>query len=243
MQNEKINLSNICLLTVNGIKYNKSVYEKINNLFDFQCKDINFNLCLHLNNSIDLEYERVETKNTTIHSVKIPELSYYGYSKFCVEYLYHYVKNIDCEYFIMFHDDGFIINPELWKQDFLNYDYIGAPWDNNPDEPQFGWVKDYGLKTIVGNGGFCLRSKKFLYESSKLNYTSTANEDVFLCAIMNDYLTSNGIKFAPLNLARNFSLETKTIENNTLSNCFGFHGKHNLKEVEDYLMSKNTRLL
>ena len=25
-------------------------------------------------------------------------------------------------------DDGFIINKNLWDEEFLSYDYIGAPW-------------------------------------------------------------------------------------------------------------------
>lgn len=45
--------------------------------------------------------------------------------------------------------DSFIIHPELWTNDFLQYDYIGAVWPHHPNTP-------------VGNGGFSLRSSSYL---------------------------------------------------------------------------------
>src|SRR6266850_1256662 len=42
--------------------------------------------------------------------------------------------------------DGWVINPHLWNDDWLQYDYIGAPWDDG----------------CVGNGGFSLRSKRLM---------------------------------------------------------------------------------
>jgi len=38
--------------------------------------------------------------------------------------------------------------------DFLEFDYIGAPWKESQ------WIKDFGLKLAVGNGGFSLRTKQ-----------------------------------------------------------------------------------
>jgi hypothetical protein len=34
----------------------------------------------------------------------------------------------DTEFAILVHEDGFIVNPECWSDEFLKYDYIGAPW-------------------------------------------------------------------------------------------------------------------
>ena len=45
-----------------------------------------------------------------------------------------------------------------WRDEFLEYDYIGAPW-NVPA----------GSRNNIGNGGFSLR-RKFLEVSSKLRY-------------------------------------------------------------------------
>src|SRR5690348_15547546 len=39
--------------------------------------------------------------------------------------LRHYITTDFC---MLIHDDGFVVNPESWNPDWLNYDYIGAPW-------------------------------------------------------------------------------------------------------------------
>jgi hypothetical protein len=231
-------LDNVCLVTIDGRPKASNIvnFNKINNIIDFFNEKIKFKFCINFTNSIEKEIEHFDKKNTTINAIKIPPLNYYGYNIFCVNNLYYYLKHINCDYFLIIQDDGFIINPELWDDNFLNYDYIGAPWINNPNEEPFGWVKQYGY--AVGNGGFSLRSKKFLEESSKLHYNSTANEDVYLTCIMRDFLSTKGIKFPDISLAAKFSIETKTHEYNTLKNCFGFHGKHNLEEVKKILLEK-----
>jgi hypothetical protein len=35
--------------------------------------------------------------------------------------------HVDTEFAILVHEDGFIVNPECWSDEFF-YDYIGAPW-------------------------------------------------------------------------------------------------------------------
>jgi hypothetical protein len=57
-----------------------------------------------------------------------------------------------------------IVRPELWSNDFLEYDYIGAPWMYSDTS----YITDEGEHVPVGNGGFCLRSKKFLEMPTKL---------------------------------------------------------------------------
>ena len=40
---------------------------------------------------------------------------------------------------------------------FLKFDYIGAPWDLTNNERVANYVKKGYLKNAVGNGGFSLR--------------------------------------------------------------------------------------
>ena len=68
---------------------------------------------------------------------------------FCIKELYRY---IDTPHFLIVQPDGYIIHPELWKDEWLNYDFIGAPWG----DPK---MKDKNGFQAIGNGGFCLRSK------------------------------------------------------------------------------------
>ena len=32
------------------------------------------------------------------------------------------------------HADGFIVHPEMWRDEFLDYDYIGSPWPIPKDD-------------------------------------------------------------------------------------------------------------
>ena len=69
------------------------------------------------------------------------------------------------------------------KDEFLNFDYIGAPWSEkvqvSPD-----LVLDM-KENQVGNGGFSLRSHKLAQITSKINFNSLKfpikSEDVVIC--------------------------------------------------------------
>lgn len=161
------------------------------------------------------------------------------YSTFCLKELYHYINT---DHFIIIQPDGMAVNPQYWNDEYLKYDYIGAPFNlaesytnyylqEDFDNPVF--KNKYGL--IVGNGGFTLRSKKLLealqddnipeliYNKRKDVYVSC--EDVQTCLFYRPYLEEKyNIKFAPAELAMNFSSET--IRNDGIS--FGFHGIQNL---------------
>jgi len=115
------------------------------------------------------------------------------YSIFCLEKMNDFV---DTEFVLVIQYDGFILNSEAWSDEFLNYDYIGAPW----------WYMD---DNNVGNGGFSLRSKKLLnILQNDINIQKTGEaEDHVICRVYGDYLKSRGIKFAPESVARKFSIE------------------------------------
>jgi hypothetical protein len=128
-------------------------------------------------------------------------------SHFIVKELY---KHIDTEFFLMIQYDGFILNPNAWDDNFLKYDYIGAPWAK-------------GQRT-VGNGGFSLRSKR-LHQllATDNSITETYPEDGVICKIYGEYLESKGIKFAPESLAKKFSFEANYKFGLAWDRQFGFH--------------------
>ena len=52
------------------------------------------------------------------------------------------------------------------------------------------------------------------------------HEDVLLTNTLYDYFVDNGCRFAPVEVAMTFALESKILEcEYNLNNCFGFHGK------------------
>lgn len=201
-------------------------------LFGLDCVEINrliqaAEICLK-----DFEFSKVklltslESKNP--HIVKIdPVNSIEAYNDFMIKKMNNY---IDTDFVLVIQYDGFILNPDAWTDDFLSYDYIGAPW----------W--DEG-KFIVGNGGFSLRSKKLLeilQNDDSIQRLPDDPEDWFICVTQREYLESKGIKFAPVELAKKFSLEANEIYGIEWTNQFGFHGlkwtdiSNWLKEYPEY---------
>jgi hypothetical protein len=130
-----------------------------------------------------------------------------AYSKFMLQELHKYIQT---EFVLVVQWDGWVINANAWQPQFLDYDYIGAVWPWHPE----------GLR--VGNGGFSLRSKQLLELTAQPKFVyKDLNEDDLICHLNRDYLVSNGIKFAPEELARYFSYERELLNIET----FGFHGE------------------
>jgi hypothetical protein len=140
------------------------------------------------------------------------------YNKFILFDLYKY---LDSEFALVVQYDGYILNPNKWTDDFLKYDYIGAPWRKNNY-----FTKDRE-NIRVGNGGFSLRSKKLLvvFNDLKISFKnadiSTYHEDEVICIYCRKELESYGITYAPVPTASLFSCEQKLAD--SLPETFGFH--------------------
>lgn len=180
------------------------------------CKALKYSSrCINFYDSILFtSHELVCDDVNVVKIVKIePVTNLSEYSSFCVEKLAGYIKT---DFMISIHTDGFIINPHKWTDEFLEYDYIGAPWP--PDAP---WC----TKNRVGNGGFSLRSRKFMEIAAGLGQ-SFRHEDILLTNTCYDTFIVAGCRYAPVELAMKFALEAKIPEcEYNLDNCFGFHGK------------------
>jgi len=165
-----------------------------------------------------------------------------GYSRFCIGELAHHINT---EFCLIVQGDGYVISPDLWEDDFLDYDYIGAPWSPlGPNEHcnNTPWVNR------IGNGGFSLRSKKFLevctpladkydpwatHLEPQLPKGNSVPEDWFLCVHNYQYMLSRDIKFPDVHTASRFSvehpIEEKRYDPEDLATyrSFGFHGSTN----------------
>jgi hypothetical protein len=150
-----------------------------------------------------------------------------AYSYFCVYELSNWIQT---EHALLIQADGYVIRPKLWNPEFLNYDYIGAPWpivDNSYIDPQ-------GVHQRVGNGGFSLRSRRLLnvpkffdvvWEINDSNYYKhlgygLQSEDGIICVHNRAIYEQAGCVFAPLSIAAKFSTETHLPES---VKSFGFH--------------------
>ncbi|MBC7992746.1 MAG: hypothetical protein H7Z15_05830 [Rhizobacter sp.] len=111
--------------------------------------------------------------------------------------------------------DGFVLHPAAWRDEFLEFDYLGAPWQHFP-EP---WT--------VGNGGFSLRSVRLLEALEAPSIVASHPEDICICQTHRAQLEAMGIRFAPRSVARYFSVEDGPL----LPEVFGFHSPCHLPAV------------
>ncbi len=144
-----------------------------------------------------------------------------AWNKFIIYDLHKYIHT---EFAMLIHPDGYVINPHSWSEDFLVYDYVGAPWPLPTDN--YSYRTPTGELVRVGNS-VSLRSKRMLEMPSVLNlewrsYFGNTNEDGFLTCHNRDTLINHGMKFAPLEVAKYFSKEHEIPENQGIE-TFAFH--------------------
>ncbi len=177
-----------------------------------------------------------------IEYIEIPEIDINGYNKIMINDLHKYFDTSHC---LIVQSDSFVVNPNEWTNEFLKYDYIGAPWTKtiNPKKNLQIDLK----KNRVGNGGFSLRSKKLAVATKDINLSELnlplITEDVVMCHYLYEDLIKKGISFAPIELASKFSIEH--VETNKEfgigpGNVFGFHGKHLRKFFKEKFTKKKN---
>ena len=134
-------------------------------------------------------------------------------------------KHIHSNHIILVHDDGFIVNPEQWSEEFRNYDFIGAPFPLPRDS--FSYRDSFGNIIRVGNS-VSLRSKRLLKLPAEIGLRwddadgGYFHEDGFLCGQHRHTLQAHGIVYPPLDIACRFSRETPLPEHKGIV-PFAFH--------------------
>jgi len=156
-------------------------------------------------------------------AVKLLDLNTHSIDEWNKAVIKELPKHIDTEFALLIHADGYIIHPELWDNDWLNYDFIGAPWPLPRDD--YSYRDEEGGLVRVGNS-VSLRSKKLMDLASTRkwqSYFGNTNEDGFICCHNRLWLESKGCNFAPLEAAIHFSKEHIIDENRDIMNTFCFH--------------------
>ena len=205
-------INNVTLVSVAGVRAEEALWA-----LEYSCKDIKFE-------SVKL-ITPDDIKSDVVEVIKCNPLNYEQYNHFIVYELWKY---IDTDYALLIQDDGFVVNPYQWNDEFLEYDYIGAVWPMPQDN--FSFRDHTGELYRVGNGGFSLRSKKLLKLATDLNlewksYHGFYNEDGWYCVNNRKLYEKHGCKFAPIDIASDFSQET-ILPDNLYTIPFGFHGKN-----------------
>ena len=217
-----MNLDDVTIVCYDGEDANLALKALV-----YSCRGIKFAhtklLCPYEPTNFD-EYKDLDCYDNfkDIEYSHVPRVDWVGYNNFI---LFDLNKYVDTDYCITIQTDGFILNPEKWLDDFLQFDYLGAKWDLDhlrqsvhvkPEIREKPWL------SRVGNGGFSLRSKKLLQTTADAPFICDGPEDAYICSNYYDYFIEKGIKFGTEEAADKFSRE----QNKELSfdEVFGFHG-------------------
>lgn len=154
----------------------------------------------------------VKSKRTDIEYAQAPPIATTkDYSTLLLTGIDQYVEG---SHVLVIQWDSFITHPNLWRNEFLDYDYIGPVWPHHPETP-------------VGNGGFSLRSVKLLQAIKRPGFIKRHPEDYCICADNKDFLEKEcGIRFATPEVAEQFA-----VERSDWHDAFGFHGFFNFGRV------------
>ena len=205
----KPNLSNITLICVDCVNHGEAVAAIRKSMAECDFASVKFIT------DKPFEFEGIEVINIP------PIRSKEEYSHFMIKELYKY---FDTDYVLVVQADGYVLNGKSWLPEFLNYDYIGAPWL-------------YSDGKNVGNGGFSIRSKK-LQEALAFDdfIFATDPEDQAIGRLYRDYLQQKyDIKFPSEDLADKFAFELRT----PIYDTFGFHGRFH-KPFQKTVVIKRT---
>ncbi|QWD87244.1 hypothetical protein AOC06_01290 [Polynucleobacter paludilacus] len=159
------------------------------------------------------DLERIDTRQPGIEYVQAPVINNTkDYSLFLLQGIEPHVQT---SHALVIQWDSFIIHPDLWREEFLQYDYIGPVWPHHPQTP-------------VGNGGFSLRSKRLLQAIKLPGFVPKHPEDYCIAADNQEFLKRHGIQIAPKEIAEQFA-----VERTHWHEAFGFHGFFNFARVLD----------
>ena len=194
-----LELNNVTLIAVTSVDVEATI-----KALEYSCQGIKFakvKLVTHERPTNLPEYIIYEYTN------KISNIDEWNYAM-----VYDLGDYVDTDFAMLIHADGFVVNPSSWMDDFLNYDYIGAPFpaDNS-------LLKDINGNQIRVGNSVSIRSKRLLDLPKKLNlewksFNGYYNEDGWICINNRHIFLEHGMKFADVEIAKYFSHETMVPE-------------------------------
>jgi hypothetical protein len=219
----RLSLHNVTLLCVAGVNHKGAIFALRRSM-----KKIDFGDVILVGNILPKKIPKSIKFEKAIDN-QLDSIN--AYNRYCIYDLWRHVKT---SHALIVQADGYVINPHAWKNDFLIYDYIGAPWKISKE----AYIDPFGNSQRVGNGGFSMRSKKLLevpktveipWEVNKSHFynhmdAGSYSEDGNICVHNRHLFEQTGCIYAPLEVALSFSVEQKVSEYDGRA-TFGFHKK------------------
>jgi len=141
------------------------------------------------------------------------------------------LKQEKVEKCLIIQDDGVLVNGKTFET-YMHYDYVGAPWVDQPDNL---YIRKHINPEMVGNGGFSLRDvakmqevcQTFEKEKHDLFFfdINEIPEDIYFVK----YLLKIGANVPPKHIAKHFAIEQEPYEDDV---C-GFHKFWNYHRCND----------
>ena len=211
----KLKLPNVTLAAMTSVK----IYETIKAL-EYSMQGIEFGEVVLITHRKPLSLPKSITYK---HTSKLTDIDSFNYKM-----VYELGDYIDTDYVLLIHYDGFVVHPEKWREEFLNYDYIGSPWPVPKPGTKHCYHDIYGNLCRVGNS-VSLRSKRLLEFPRKaelkweMDEDGFYNEDIFLCCMNKHKIEEAGMRIAPVEVASYFGHEHPVPEVQEVDAPFVFH--------------------
>lgn len=197
MKNEnKLQLPNVTLLAMTSVKVMETVKALVYSMqgIDFgEVVLVSHRKPLYLPKGITFKY-----------TSKLTDINCFNYKM-----VYDLTDYVQTDFCMIVHYDGFIVHPEMWRTEFLEYDYIGSPW---PYLEISSYMDSQGNICRVGNS-VSMRSKRLLDFPRIADFKweamedGTFHEDTFLCCKHKNEMEAAGLRWAPIDVAKYFAHE------------------------------------
>lgn len=210
-KNGKLQLPNVTLMCMTSVKVMESV-----KAMQYSMRQIDFGDAVFISDKKPIYLPKTIRFSYTS---KLKDIDSFNYKM-----IYELTEHVHTDYVMIVHYDGFVVNPQQWRDEFLDYDYIGAPWPDPHDD--FTYRDINGNLCRVGNS-VGIRSKRLLDFPNEANLPFEADhgffhEDGFLCVKNRHLVEAAGMKIAPLEVAKYYSHETMIPEIEGIT-PFAFH--------------------
>ena len=197
VNNKKLQLPNVTLAAMTSVKLRQTIQA-----LQYSMREIDFGDVVLVTHRKPLFLSK---KIKYKHVKKLKTIDHFNYNM--VYKIHHYIHT---DFMLLIHYDGFVVNPDMWRDEFLEYDYIGSPFP--PPHTEFAYRDVNGNICRVGNS-VSIRSKRLLEfpAQSHMPWMPSAhgdyNEDCFICCQNKHLFDAAGMQIAPLEVAKYFGHE------------------------------------
>ena len=117
-------------------------------------------------------YKSLLNEKVFLHDMKVDNLKIHEYSKLLTSTKFY--NDVKGENMLIFQTDSCInSNNKHGYIEYLDYDYVGAPWSHS------AWINVKNNPGNVGNGGFSLRKKSSCLKALQTVKYRGCNEDIY----------------------------------------------------------------